>query len=300
MGQEPKKTTEEERVRRACRTCTILALAGLLLAGCDDGWDSNEREYYGEPAEDTDDDDATAPGDDDDSTPTADDDDSTPLPDDDDSTPITGGDLPSGSTDWDVVATVLGPTDFGLVSIFDNLSREIEIENTGTNALSISVSLQTNGPASAMQVLGPSPTLVNPSQNDTWTLWFSPTAVGVYTATALIEYGPSLGGPPGPWVETLSFTGEAEDPNAGEANCSNGLDDDLDGLTDCDDPNCTLAPECGGVDPCCEGGVDAFNNCGDGLALTCVCGLDSTCCGTWSTACADLYAISCGATTCSP
>ncbi|MGA0175047.1 MAG: hypothetical protein ACO3NL_15590, partial [Phycisphaerales bacterium] len=44
--------------------------------------------------------------------------------------------------------------------------------------------------------------------------------------------------------------------------CDNGIDDDGDGLIDCDDPDCKAFPGCGGAQEICDNGIDDD---GDGL-----------------------------------
>ncbi len=111
--------------------------------------------------------------------------------------------------------------------------------------------------------------------------------------------------------------------------CDNGLDDDGDGLVDCDDPDCFGFPDCVGGVEICDDGLDndgdgdadcddvldcqAFPGCdyGDGDCCTdngdpgcenelgedCVCAIDPFCCTVeWDFICADEYENLCGGT----
>ena len=97
----------------------------------------------------------------------------------------------------------------------------------------------------------------------------------------------------------MGFIGQGFDPNTGvEINCADTLDDDGDGLFDCDDPDCWPASVCG-FDPCCFPGDATWSaQCNDQNVVDCVCGLsgDPFCCdpfGGWLPACVDLYTDSC-------
>ena len=46
--------------------------------------------------------------------------------------------------------------------------------------------------------------------------------------------------------------------------CDNGLDDDTDGLVDCEDPDCIASPACGGSATCGNGIVEPGEECDDG------------------------------------
>ena len=111
--------------------------------------------------------------------------------------------------------------------------------------------------------------------------------------------------------------------------CDNGVDDDGDGLVDCDDPDCAGFPDCvGGVEICDDGldndgdgliDCDDLESCntfpacdyGDGDCCTdngdpgcenelgedCVCAIDPYCCEvTWDSICADEFENDCGGT----
>ncbi|MCP4873808.1 MAG: hypothetical protein GY898_34400 [Proteobacteria bacterium] len=111
--------------------------------------------------------------------------------------------------------------------------------------------------------------------------------------------------------------------------CDNGLDDDGDGLVDCDDPDCVGFPGCIGGTEICDDGIDndgdgdadcddildcqAFPGCdyGDGdccsdngspgceneLGEDCVCAIDPYCCNVeWDGICADEFENQCGGT----
>jgi hypothetical protein len=121
---------------------------------------------------------------------------------------------------------------------------------------------------------------------------------------------------------------------ATEQDCADGQDNDSDGATDCDDPDCWPDPVCLGVGPeICNDGLDndqdgdtdcddiidcnSFPLCdyGDGdccatngsagcennLGEDCVCDADPYCCeGTWDALCVDLYVNACGGTCAGP
>ncbi len=115
-----------------------------------------------------------------------------------------------------------------------------------------------------------------------------------------------------------------------EFDCDDGIDNDADGATDCDDSDCLPQPVCQGVDvEVCNDGVDndgdgdsdcddiedcnTFPGCdyGDGdccvtngspgcdndLGEDCVCEIDSFCCGgVWDPLCINLFVNECGGT----
>ena len=83
--------------------------------------------------------------------------------------------------------------------------------------------------------------------------------------------------------------------------CDNGIDDDGDGLVDCDDPDCAESPSCtkSGFcgDPqsnsCCI--VHSNPYCDDAECCEAVCAADAFCCATeWDSICADAAAQLCG------
>ncbi|MGA1393611.1 MAG: choice-of-anchor L domain-containing protein, partial [Phycisphaerales bacterium] len=87
--------------------------------------------------------------------------------------------------------------------------------------------------------------------------------------------------------------------------CDNGIDDDGDGLIDCDDPDCAAFPGCtkSGFcgDPqsgdCCEANGTPF--CSDAVCCEAVCAADAFCCATeWDQICAERAATICDA--CAP
>ncbi|MGA0173526.1 MAG: S8 family serine peptidase, partial [Phycisphaerales bacterium] len=87
--------------------------------------------------------------------------------------------------------------------------------------------------------------------------------------------------------------------------CDNGIDDDGDGLIDCDDPDCAAFPGCtkSGFcgDPqsgdCCEENGTPF--CSDAVCCEAVCAADAFCCATeWDQICAERAATICDA--CAP
>jgi hypothetical protein len=110
-------------------------------------------------------------------------------------------------------------------------------------------------------------------------------------------------------------TGNYEGDQPGE--CSDGADNDQDGLFDCDDPDCFGAPDCGGDDddddddglPCVDPGFTSTDpccslipkppttgQCVNQAAFTAVCGADDFCClEEWEACCVEQYANDFGA-----
>ena len=195
--------------------------------------------------------------------------------------------------------------DFGTLGINNLEMRTLRLENVGQQTILVSPYLDTTAPGLTFRLSAPPNVALTPYSFQDWTITFNPLIVGVFVADFVGRYEPVLGTPPGPFEDDMmTFSGEAFDPNAGEMLCADGLDDDNDGLIDCDDGDCTGSVDCGGTDWCCFGGdTFAYNGCLDGAALSCTCNIDSGCCdGTasygWIQACADLYEIDCFATTC--
>ena len=92
-------------------------------------------------------------------------------------------------------------------------------------------------------------------------------------------------------------------PGSGETDCTDGIDNDLDLLVDCDDPDCGGDPNCNTTaDFCCSGGDSTvWLYCWDTTAGDCVCTIDNYCCTVgWDSTCVDLHINSCSATTCGP
>ncbi len=65
-----------------------------------------------------------------------------------------------------------------------------------------------------------------------------------------------------PVTEGLAFDDIVIICDPEEIDCTNGVDDDYDGDTDCSDPDCAADPACVGMEGACDDGVD---NDGDGL-----------------------------------
>jgi hypothetical protein len=95
----------------------------------------------------------------------------------------------------------------------------------------------------------------------------------------------------------LSFTG------SGGGNvelCDDQVDNDSDGLADCDDPDCDLELVCVSedLDVCCTDlwGPNSAGFCWDAGALACACSADSNCCAGnsfWDSICMTAY-LNCG------
>ncbi|MBJ93440.1 MAG: hypothetical protein CMP23_03095 [Rickettsiales bacterium] len=138
------------------------------------------------------------------------------------------------------------------------------------------------------------------------------------------------------WDDAISNFSLSLDCPAGptsEFDCEDNIDNDGDGLVDCNDDECIGAPNCSGVPEICNDGVDndgdadtdcddiedcnLFPGCdyGDGdccanngtpgcdnnLGEDCVCAIDAFCCeGAWDAICIDLFSNSCGGTCSGP
>ncbi|MFH2009580.1 MAG: hypothetical protein ABI333_23510, partial [bacterium] len=79
-----------------------------------------------------------------------------------------------------------------------------------------------------------------------------------------------------------------------ETSCTNGIDDDGDGLTDCADVDCAGDPSCAPAHDCCA--VHSTVGCTDAGIEACVCAVDSFCCNTsWDSACvSEVTSLGCG------
>jgi len=61
--------------------------------------------------------------------------------------------------------------------------------------------------------------------------------------------------------QVCSTAGVCATPPDTETACRDGVDNDLDGLTDCEDPDCSLDSSCPVVDTDGDGVIDSFDNC---------------------------------------
>ena len=110
----------------------------------------------------------------------------------------------------------------------------------------------------------------DPCISDTSALPLGSLRLDPFPASGLNPTGQIAGGAGGGPVEP------PEPVPPGEEDCANGIDDNGDGLTDCDDPLCADEPECTGIGENCENGLDDDN---DGL-IDCAdtdCTLDPAC-----------------------
>ena len=236
-------------------------------------------------------DDDDSGGDDDDTSP--DDDDTSP--DDDDTSPDdddTGSDDDddTGSDDDDTTAgppwvevTVLGSqgltfpvTSPGSTSVID-----VRIENTGgvhPNGDIPYASVSQSTPPGTFQVSNPTFFwLPGGGTSVTLSLSFTPPDSQTYATNLTFSHD---GMNPSPVV--LAFSGNG---GGNVELCSDTIDNDSDGLVDCDDPDCDLDLLCVSqdMDVCCTDlwGPDSANFCWDdgvGGALECACADDSNCC----------------------
>jgi len=218
-----------------------------------------------------DDDDATS--DDDDAT--SDDDDAV---DDDDAADDDDSVAPS---ELSLTAT---STDFGNVGLNTTVSRTISLTNTGTAPLAWSMDFTFNG-GNIFAIGGGGPSGMLPGGATIGrTISLTATQAGaIFTALRVTHDGANYD------PQLLYFTAVAGGEPT-EVSCNNGIDDDGDSYTDCEDWDCIGSPSCG--DPCCGGmpwpGGESM--CNNSNTLTCVCAADSWCCESgWSDGCWELY-----------
>ncbi len=158
----------------------------------------------------------------------------------------------------------------------------------------LTVSAQDDAQAAAFRVTfadeATAPVILEPGQSAELAIEFSPTLLGDYAATVtaitrLVSFdigggGCSAGcGGDAPSNSELlvqtTIVGRA-DADADFEDCDDGVDNDDDGLVDCEDPDCASDPACSGEDEICDDGID---NDGDG-AIDCEdsdCALDPAC-----------------------
>ncbi len=243
--------------------------------------------------DDTGDDDDTSIDDDD----TSVDDDDTSI--DDDDTSIDDDDTVSGVGIG--LSVVTGTEDYGIVPINTAILRTVRVQNIGDQPVLGNVSL--TPPAGAVWLLPDGDFFFSLfiGQFEDFDVQFQPDLPGPYTInfTATFEDSGT------PMTETLVMMGEGYDGNSGEQVCDDEIDDDNDGLVDCDDPDCAVDAACGSTDFCCaQGAPDEYLNCWDQVATQCVCNIDPLCCNPasvgWDSLCAGYYINDCFATTCGP
>lgn len=242
--------------------------------------------------DDTSDDDTTA---DDDTNPdddTAVDDDTTDddtTPDDDTADDDSGDDdTVEGPAVIDVEALV---TSFGAVEPGQEGRLPFTVENNGGTFSAVSIFV-TSSSGGVFTIDPAVPTFVLPAGNTaSYELVFAPISATPYSTGLRITHD---GSNPSP-IE-LSFSGTG---GALEGSCTDGVDGDGDGATDCDDGDCGADPACTGLDPCCfPGDTLTFQGCFDSAASSCTCASDSFCCdvgGGWDSGCVGIYTITCGA-----
>ena len=242
-----------------------------------------------------DDDDSTG-GDDDDSTG-GDDDDSTG--DDDDSTG--GGDDDDATNSAGILDLSADTTNFGSVTIGTQNSTSVYFENIGNTAITAQVTLSDLIVIWILQ--GGSVVTIAPLAIQTRTLVFQPSTASTFNLSFEVAHD---GGNASP--QQLLFSGSGGGGGGGsEVNCTDGVDDDADGLIDCADSDCATDPACtgSGTDPCCASNPQFQNGpCQDTSAETCSCNNDPYCCTDWDQTCVDIYDGSTGhcgpAATCGP
>ena len=194
-----------------------------------------------------------------------------------------------------------GTEDFGIVPLNTAILRTVRVQNIGDQPVLGNVSL--TPPAGAVWLLPDGDFFFSLfiGQFEDFDVQFQPDVPGPYT----INFTASFEDAGSPVTETLVMTGEGYDGNAGEQVCDDEIDDDNDGLVDCDDPDCAVDAACGSTDFCCaQGAPDEYLNCWDQPAAQCVCNIDPLCCNPaavgWDSLCAGYYINDCFATTCGP
>ena len=260
--------------------------------GGDDDTGDDDDDTGGDDDDTGGDDDDTLP-DDDDSSPDDDDtlpDDDDTLPDDDDATPAGGALELTIEAGEDEVYPPLNPGQSYAVTI--------TLTNVGGDLITGTTTLPTSDPAGTWLIDGGEPAfLLSPGTSTTRDLVFTPPTSGSFA----VDWTATHTGTGNASPQVLSFTGQTT--GGGETNCSDGVDNDLDLLIDCDDSDCSGDPNCNTTaDFCCSGGdATVWAYCWDTAAGSCVCTNDPYCCNTgWDATCVDLYIINCNATTCGP
>ncbi|MCO4773407.1 MAG: hypothetical protein KDA24_25465 [Deltaproteobacteria bacterium] len=249
------------RQRHLALVLVTLLLGVWALAGCDTRRRSSS----------SDDDDASSNDDD----SSSDDDDATG---DDDDTPPSPG----------VLQVTADANDLGSVAAAAEASTVVHFENVGGTSVQATLSLSDN--------------------SGIWTVDGTVVNIAPFTTEdrALTFVGPALSGPyqlslnvlhdgSNPSPQQLVFTATALGL---ESNCSDGIDNDNNGATDCYDQNCVGDPSCNGQggDPCCdENFAWGLGPCWVPTHEQCVCGEDVFCCTDWDGTCGDIYTGSVGA-----
>ena len=112
---------------------------------------------------------------------------------------------------------------------------------TATRTPSSSPSVTVTPSVTATRTATSSPTVsATPSLTATFTPTRTETATRTATATFTITATRTETATP-----TVSPTPNAAEPDGGDQNCLDGIDNDNDGLTDCADPQCSVLPICG-------------------------------------------------------
>ncbi len=180
---------------------------------------------------------------------------------------------------------------------FSSTTNAVLMNNTGSTyqISGLTVSAEIEEQASAFRVaftdpaLGDAP-LLGPGESFELLVTFSPILLGDYNATVtaitrLVDYSIGGGGcsagcgsdapSDSEYLASAALIGRA-DAEAPFEDCDDGIDNDADGLIDCDDPDCFADPDCQGETEDCTDGID---NDGDGL-IDCDdpdCALDPSC-----------------------
>lgn len=230
-----------------------------------------------------DDDDTTA--NDDDTSNDDDDSGSTGDDDDDDDSGSTGDDddeVSPGILTVTADQSNLGPTPVGVP-----ITTTVYFENTGGSTLTVNVTL-TDFAAWSL----PNPQIyVAPDAVETRTLTFNPPAAGTFQMQLEASHDGFNASP-----QVIPFQGTTSGGPTTETSCNDGVDNDADGDTDCDDPDCNGDPACtGGGDLCCNPmpGTQGPGPCSNQTVANCVCSSVNYCCfgghGDWDATCVDYY-----------
>ena len=252
----------------------------------DDAWSSDDDDAW------SDDDDAWSSDDDDLVEGDGLDDDDAAV-DDDDATPA---DELTGPGNLTLLIEAGETTTFPSTPTGSSYAITVELENTGGEAVSGEVILDTLDMAGTWSLDGAPTFLLLPGATQDRDIVFNPFVDGSYQVIVQFEHDGANLSP-----QSLVFNGTGG-TGAGETDCANGVDDDLDGNADCNDMDCAPDPACSlPTDLCCFAGGNGSTSglCEDAAARDCTCTIDVWCCGIgWDADCVDTYTNACVAETC--
>ncbi len=163
-------------------------------------------------------------------------------------------------------------------------TTNLYFENAGGTAVQAQISL--SDLSGTWQVAG-SVVNIAPATTETRTLTFNaPAQSGTYTLTLNAEHDGS-----NPSPQQLVFTANSGDGGpTTETSCTDNIDNDNDGNTDCADTDCANDPACQN-DPCCQEIPGSYNpsDCFNQSVNACICTNDPVCCTNWDSTCAGYY-----------